>query len=223
MDQSLVRIGLPALLVAVFTVVPGSLHAQSLTLEYGWTQSGIEDVLERPNGFGASIGVPVAGRFSARISVRHHTESLSIRRSPCTGLVRPGTDCSPEPFEGDARLTTVGAGVVVDLPQPASRLKPRLYAMGLIADVDVTFRATESDERVSPITPDDPSVGLAGGGSLTVTLNRFVGIKTRFGAQYVRFGTCGTDAWFPFCESQVMPQVSLGAELRFSELLDGGF
>lgn len=204
----------------VLTVLPASVHAQSLTAEYGWTQAGIDDVLERPTGFGASLDFPLVDRLSVRIAVRHHTESLSIQRSPCTGLPPPDADCRPQPFEGDADFTTVGAGLVVKLPRPISMLEPRLYAMGLVADVDVNFQATETDREIAPFTPDDPTVGLAGGGSLYLSVNEYVGVKTKIGAQYIRFGTCGLDAWFPFCDSQVMPRVSLGAELQLGPLFE---
>jgi len=31
-------------------------------------------------------------------------------------------------------------------------------------------------------------------------------------------GICGADAWGPFCDSRPMPQISLGAQVRFSAL-----
>lgn len=213
----------PALLItAALTLLlsgPVPARAQTLTVGYGWTQPGIEDVLERPSGFGASLDVPVGSRLSVRILARHHTERHSLRRSPCTGLARPGADCSPEPFDGEARLTTAGIGIGVTLPRPTPRVEPRLFATGLVADVDVTFRAAESDARVSPVTPDRPSVGFAGGGILSLALGRPVAITARAGVQYNRFSTCGDDAWFPFCDSQWMPQVSLGVEVDLSEVL----
>jgi len=218
MKDHLVRIVLPVLGAALLPLLPGALHAQSLTVNHGWTNAGIDDVLERPNGFGASLDVPTTNRFSVRIAVRHHTEALTIRRSPCTGLVPPGADCGTRAFVGDAKLTTVGAGLVVTLPRPISSVEPRIFAMGLVADVDAEFRAAESNEEIAPITPDDPTVGLAGGGSFSFAFSDYVGVKTQIGAQYVRFGTCGEDGWFAFCDSRVMPRISLGAEVYLSHL-----
>jgi len=214
------RIILPVLGAALLALLPGALQAQSLTVNYGWTNAGIDDVLERPNGFGAFLDVPATDRFSVRIAVRHHTEALTIRRSPCTGLVPPGADCGTRAFVGDAELTTVGAGLVVTLPRPISTVEPRLFAMGLVADVDAEFRAEESNEEIAPITPDDPTVGLAGGGSFSFAFSEYVGVNTQIGAQYVRFGTCGDDGWFAFCDSRVMPRISLGAEVHLSQLFE---
>lgn len=200
-------------LVFLFAGQCAPASAQEIGIEYGGTRAEYDDALQRPTGLSGYVDLPLGERFAIRFTVSHHTESRSITRSPCTGLVPPGSDCTREPFDGDARLTTYGVGVAVRLPSPAAPLQPELYALGTGSDVDVDFMARSSASRLQPVTPDGLSVGIAFGGSVSYAITHFFALSGRIGLHALRFGACGADAWFPFCESRVLPQLALGARL----------
>jgi len=193
--------------------------AQELGIEYGVTDAGYGDALQRPSGVGGFLDIPIDDRFAVRLTASHHTESQGITRSPCTGLVRPGTDCSPQRFQGDASLTTFGIGMTVRLPSPIASLDPELYALATGSAVDVRFEARSGDRRLQPVTPDDPSFGVAAGGALHYAITPSIALSGRLGIHSPRFGACAEDAWVPFCDRRTMPQVAMGARIGLSELL----
>lgn len=217
--QAPARIGCLVLLPALlFAALAPRAHGQTLSVEYGGTYAGYDGALERPIGMGGALDLPVSKHIGVRLRVTHHTESLVVRRSPCTGLPPPDADCTPERFDGDAELTTYGAGVVARLPRLGSTLRPALYALALAADLEAAFRGRRSGTQIRPITPEGLSAGLEVGGTLAYAVTPSITLMGRVGTQFVHFGTCGADAWFPFCDSRPMPQISLGAQLRFSAL-----
>jgi len=182
-------------------------------MEVGAIQAGYGDALQRPVGLSGTVDLPLSDRVALRLMAAHYLENRTIRRSPCSGLVPPGRDCSTRPFAGDGHLSTVGLGVVVRLTPPASTWRPELYALGTGTAVGAEFESLSGDEQISPITPEGLSVGVAVGGSLHYTLTPVVGLTARLGAQIPRFGTCGADAWFPFCETRVLPEAAVGVRL----------
>lgn len=192
--------------------------AQEIGIEYGGTHAGFDEALERPTGLSGYLDLPLSERVAIRVSAAHYTESRTITRSPCTGLVPPGSDCTDERFDGDGSLTNYGVGLAVKLPAPGASLQPELYVLGTASDVDVTFTAQSSDAQLQPITPDGPSPGVALGGSISYEITPFLALSNRFGLQAPRFGVCGADAWFPFCETRILPQLAFGARLRLSGL-----
>jgi len=56
------------------------------------------------------------------------------------------------------------------------------------------------------------------GGTLAYTVTSSLTLMGRVGTPFVYVGTCGADAWGPFCDSRPIPQISLGAQVRFSAL-----
>jgi hypothetical protein len=193
-------------------------HGQALGVEYGVTYAGYDGALERPTGVGGTIDLPIGDHLGVRLRVTHQTENLVVRRSPCTGLPPPGAECTPEPFDGDAELTTYGAGMVARLPPLVSKLRAKLYALALAAEVTATFRGRRSGKQIRPITPEGRSPGLEVGGSLGYAVSSYVSLQARVGTQFVYFGVCGSDAWVPFCDSHHMPRLALGVQVRLSRL-----
>jgi len=88
----------------------------------------------------------------------------------------------------------------------------------MASDVDATFTAQNGDAQLQPVTPDGLSPAIMLGGSISYEITRFLAISSRFGVQVPRFGACGSDAWFPFCERRVLPQLAFGARLGLSGL-----
>ncbi len=212
-----VRVKLSSILLLLLLVGQyAPVSAQEVGIEYGGTRAGYGDALQRPTGLSGYIDLPLSERIAIRFSATHYTESRSITRSPCTGLVPPGRDCTSEQFDGDAHLTNYGVGLSVRLPSPGASLQPKLYAVGTASDVDATFVAQNGDTEVQPVTPDGLSPGVALGGRLSYEVTSFFALSSRLGFHVPRFGVCGADAWFPFCERRVLPQVAFGARLRLS-------
>jgi hypothetical protein len=191
---------------------------QGIGIEVGATRAGYDGALERPTGLGGYVDLPLDERIAIRFAVSHHTESRTINRSPCTGLVPPGTDCTDQRFDGDAHLTTYGVGFAVRLPSPGASLQPALYALGTGSDVDADFVARNSEARLQPVTPDGLSVGVAVGGSVRYAITPFWALSGRVGLHALRLGACGADAWFPFCERRLLPQLALGMRFGLSGL-----
>lgn len=211
------RASLPLILLPVFLVgqfAPAS--AQGIGIEYGGTRAGYDDALQRPTGLSGYLDLPLSERIAIRFSAAHYTERRTITRSPCTGLVPAGRDCTSEQFDGDAHLTNYGVGLSVRLPSPGASLQPKLYAVGTASDVDATFVAQDGGAKVQPVTPDGLSPGVALGGSLSYEITSFFALSSRVGFHVPRFGVCGADAWFPFCDRRVLPQLAFGARLRLS-------
>ncbi|MEF8940890.1 MAG: hypothetical protein V5A22_13680 [Salinivenus sp.] len=200
----------------LFAALTPRAYGQTLTTEYGVTYAGHNGALERPTGVGGAVDLPISDHLGARLRVTHHTESLVVRRSPCSGLPPPDADCTPERFDGDAQLTTYGAGVVARLPRLVSTLRPELYALALAANLEAAFRGRRSGTQIRPV--EGLSVGLEVGATLTYTVIPHLTLMDRVGTQFVHFGTCGADAWFPFCNSRPMPQGSLGLRVHLSVL-----
>ena len=214
---SLARVKLSSILVLLLLVGQyPSVSAQEVGIEYGGTRAGYGDALQHPTGLSGYIDLPLSDRIAIRFSAAHYTEGRTITRSPCTGLVPPGRDCTNEQFDGDAHLTNYGVGLSIRLPSLGASLQPKLYAVGTASDVDATFVAQNGDTKVQPVTPDGLSPGVALGGSLSYEITSFFALSSRLGFQVPRFGVCGADAWFPFCESRVLPQLAFKAHLRLS-------
>lgn len=192
--------------------------AQEIGVAYGEVRAGYEEALERPTGLSGSLDVPLSERVAIRVFAAHYTESRTITRSPCSGIPPPSRDCTEEPFEGDSNLTTYGVGLAVELLSSEASLQPELYVLGTASDVEVSFTAQNSDAQLQPVTPDGLSPGVALGGSMRYEITHFLALSGRFGLQAPRFGACGADAWFPFCESRVLPQLAVGARFGLSGL-----
>jgi len=190
--------------------------AQEIGIEYGGTHAGYGDALERPTGLSGYLDLPLNERFAIRLSAAHYTESRTITRSPCTGLVPPGGDCTSEPFDGDGSLTNYGLGFAIRLHSPGASLQPELYALGTASDVSVNVTTQNGNGQIQPITPDGLSPGVALGGSISYEITSFFALSSRFGVQVPRFGACGSDAWFPFCERRVLPQLAFGGRFELS-------
>ena len=169
-------------------------------------------------GFSGYLDVPIVDRLSLRIMASRHTESRSITRSPCTGLVGPDVDCSAQPFEGDARLTTFGVGAVVQLPSPTESFQLEVYALSTGSTVDVVFFAENSGEELRPVTPNGRSWGAAAGLGVNYALTDIVSLSGRVGFLRPGFETCGTDAWFAFCDARTLPRFALGTRFNLSLL-----
>jgi hypothetical protein len=204
------------LLLIALSVYCVPVSAQEIGIEYGGTHAGYGDALERPTGLSGYLDLPLSERIAIRLSGAHYTEKRTITRSPCTGLVRPGRDCTSEPFDGDGSLTTYGVGVAIGLHASGATLQPELYALVTGSSVDVNFTAQTGDEQIQPITPDGLSPGVALGGSISYEITSFFALSSRFGVQVPRFGACGSDAWFPFCERRVLPHLALGVRFGLS-------
>ena len=216
---SLARVKLSSILVLLLLLGQcAPVSAQEIGIEYGGMRAGYDDALERPTGLSGYIDLPLSERVAIRFSAAHYTESRTITRSPCMGLVPPGSDCASEPFDGNSSLTNYSAGLAVRPLSPGASLQPELYALGMASDVDATFTAQNGDEQLQPVTPDGLSLGIALGGSINYEITRFLAISSRFGVQVPGFSTCGADAWFPFCEPRVLPQLAFGARLGLSRL-----
>ena len=211
-------LGVVLAVLAALLVAATPAAGQEITLEYGVTRAGYDEALQRPAGLSGFVDVPLGRRLALRLSAAHRTERRSVTRSPCTGLVPPGRDCTAERFDVDAHLTTYGAGLALRLPTPAPALAPELYALVTASRVDADFTARNSDATVRPVTPDGLSPGLAFGGTLSYAVTPLLAFTGRIGVQIPRFGVCGVDAWFPFCERRILPELALGAQLRPSAL-----
>jgi len=206
-----------SLSVSLGRVLPASAQeggTAEVGVEVGGTQAGYGDALQRPTGLSGYVDVAVNERFAIRVAASHHTENRSILRSPCSGLVRPGRDCSDRRFDGDASLTSFGFGVAYLLTSPDATWQPELYALGTAVDVDVEFNARNSDDRLRPIMPDGATVGLAFGGAVNYAVSPVIAFTGRLGIRTPWFQACGADAWFPFCESHAMPELALGLRIR---------
>ena len=213
------RVNLSSLLVLLLLLGQcASVSAQEIGIEYGGMRAGYGDALERPTGLSGYVDLPLSEQVAIRFSAAHYTESRTVTRSPCTGLVPPGSNCAREPFDGNSSLTNYSAGLAVRLPSPGASLQPELYALGMASNVDATFTAQNGGERLRPVTPDGLSLGIALGGGISYEMTRFLAISSRFGVQAPGFSACGSDAWFPFCESRVVPQLTFGVRLGLSEL-----
>ena len=205
-------------LIGGFVSSSAPLYGQSVGLEYGVTRAGYENALEHPRGVGGHIDLPLGDHVALRVAVRHHTEQLVINRSPCVGLPPPDANCTSDVFDGRSHLTTYGVGAVFRFPLPLPRLRSEVYGLGMGVDVDADFVGRTSDTQIGPITPDGLSPAVAAGGQLHYQLTDLVGLSARTGLVLPRFGTCGSDAWFAFCDSHALWQISLGTEFDLSAL-----
>lgn len=207
-----------AVLLLALTALPLAASAQIIGVEVGGTEAQYGEALVRPIGISGTVDLPLTDRLSLRLAASRQSESRGITRSPCTGLAPPGTDCSPEPFVGDAQLTTFGAGVTVALPSPIEPLHPELYALATGSTVDVTFSAEQSDEELQPITPDGPSWGLEVGAGLHYPITNWIAVSGRVGLLRPGFEACGDDGWFAFCETRTLPRFAIGTRFNLSAL-----
>lgn len=195
-------------------------------MEYGATQAGYDDALETPTGFGVhgdiplmrNMSMPIIRQIEIRLGASRHTEKLTLTRSRCTGLIPPGTDCSPDTFDGDSDLTRLGVGLVVGFEPFIAGIEPEIYLMGTSTSVDTEFIGRESERNIGPADPVNASPGLEFGVMLNYLVTPFFGLYGRFAAQNTNFGACAEDVWAPFCEDQMLYQFSLGAQFRFSAL-----
>lgn len=204
-------------------LLPLRLSSQEIGVEYGATQAGYDDALETPTGFGVhgdiplirNMSMPVIRQIELRLGASRHTENRTLRRSRCTGFIPPGTDCSPDTFDGDSDLTRLGVGLVVGFDPFIVGIEPEIYLMGTSTSVNTEFIGRESRRNIGPIDPENPSPGLEFGLMLNYSVSPFFGLYGRFPAQDTNFGACGVDAWFAFCEDRQLYQVGLGAQFRF--------
>jgi hypothetical protein len=207
-------------------LIPLPLLGQEIGLEYGATRAGYDDALETPTGFGIhadiplirDMSMPVVRQIELRLTASRHTENRTLRRSRCTGFIFPGTDCSPDTFDGDSDITRLGIGLVVGFESVIGGIKPEIYAMGISSSIDTEFIGRESGRNIGPVDPENPSPGLEFGTMLNYSVTPFFGLYGRFAIQNTTFGSCGVDAWFAFCEDRTLHQFSLGAVFRFSTL-----
>lgn len=214
-----------ALLIFVF-LLPLQLSGQELGVEYGATRAGYDDALETPTGFGVhadiplirDMSMPVIRQIEIRLGASRHTENRTLRRSRCTGFIPPGTDCSPETFDGDSDLTRLGVGLVVGFEPVIAGIEPEIYVMGTSTRINTEFIGRESGRNIGPIDPENPSAGLEFGVMLNYSVTPFFGLFGRFAAQNTNFGACAEDVWAPFCEDRTLYQVGFGAQFRFSAL-----
>ncbi|PEN12513.1 hypothetical protein CRI94_13380 [Longibacter salinarum] len=215
-----VRVGL-ALFVVLLSLSAGSSGAvaQALGIEVGMTRAGYGNALQRPAGIGGYLDLPVRERFAIRLAGSHQTEHRSIRRSPCTGLVLPGSNCSERPFDGDARMSVIAAGVAVQPIEPAAGFLPELYVLATGTSVDAVFTEQGGDGEVRPIAPDGFSVGWAAGGQVHYLITPLVGLSGRIGVHAPQLGACGQDAWFPFCEDRTLLEFAVGLRMNWSMLV----
>lgn len=207
-----------AVLLLALTALPLAASAQTIGVEVGGTEAQYGEALVRPIGISGTVDLPLTDRLSLRLAASRQTESRSITRSPCTGLAPPGTDCSPEPFVGDAQLTTFGAGVTVAFPSPIEALHPEVYALATGSTVDITFSAERSDAELQPITPDGRSWGLEVGAGVSYSITDRVAVSGRAGFLRPGFEACGNDGWFALCESRTLPRFAIGTRVDLSAL-----
>lgn len=210
-------------LIAALLILVAGLHAdaraQDLGVEYGTTRAGYGQALQDPAGLGAYLDLPVSDRFAVRLTASHQTEATSIRRSPCTGLARPGEDCSIRSFEGDAQWTVLGAGLAVR-PTPAiAGFEPELYLLVTGTDVDAVFSEQEGDARLRPITPDGFSIGWSAGAQVHYSVTALVGLTGRVGVLAPQLDACGNDGWFAFCDDRTLVEFGVGMRLNWSAFL----
>jgi hypothetical protein len=59
-------------------------------------------------------------------------------------------------------------------------------------------------------------MGIALGGHISYAVTHFFAFSARVGLHMPQFGSCGSDAWLPFCERRVLPQVAFGARFGLS-------
>lgn len=215
---SLSRTAVLVLLLTVTTTIP--LRGQEIGIEYGGTWARYKDALEHPRGFGGNLDLPLNPHLALRVGVRHHTETLTVRRSSCAGLVPPDADCSTDTFDGTSHLTSYGLGLAYQFASPTSRFRPELYGLGVAVDVDADFVRRTSGIRIGPVTPDGLSPGIALGGQLNYAVTPLLTLSARTGVVLPRFGACGADDWFAFCENRPLPQGSVGVELHLPALRD---
>ncbi|HHP7237818.1 hypothetical protein [Longibacter sp.] len=204
-----------AVLVLVLGCSPGA-HAQDLGIEYAMTRAGYGQALQDPAGLGGYLDLPVSDRFAVRLTASHHVENASIRRSPCTGLVPPGADCSPRAFDGDARMTVVGAGLAVQPLPSTAGLQPEVYLLLTGTDIDAVFAEQEGDARLRPITPDGFSIGWSAGAQVHYALTPVFGFTGRIGVHAPQLGACGSDGWFAFCDDRTLVEFGIGMRLTWS-------
>jgi hypothetical protein len=219
---------LVAALSAVLVTAGGALpaHAQGLGfddteigLAYGVTFAGYGDALQRPHGLEGYLTVPVTSYLGLRVAAAHHTESRTLDLSPCRGgaLLVEGP-CANEPFTGDARWTTVGAGFAAHLTPFAGRVRPEAYGLVTATALDARFSSRTSDAEVRPDTPDDLAWGVTFGGGLSYQVSRLVGLSSRVEWQLPGLSACSPYRWSAFCERRLLPRVAVGAHLRLSAL-----
>ncbi|MGM0706050.1 MAG: hypothetical protein ACQETP_09035 [Bacteroidota bacterium] len=206
-------------LVVVFCIVMGGpsapfASAQEIGIGVGGTQAGYDDVLDQPTGPGGYVDLPVGQRFAVRFMVLNHTEERSITRSPCTGLVPPEADCTPEPFSVDARLTTYGVGTALRLTAPGATVQPKLYFLITSPSVDVSINAENSDRTLNPIDPGSTNLGIALGGEVHYPITDIIALSAQIGLQRPKFGTCADDGFDPFCQTRTLVQGALGMQFR---------
>lgn len=200
---------------------------QEVGIEYGFTNAGYDNALEKPAGLGGhldipilrNVDLPVIEEIELRFGVSKHTENLTISRSRCTGLVETGTNCGTDTFDGDSHLTRFGAGIVIGFKPFIPNVRTEIYALGISTDLKVDFIGRHSGEIIGPITPTNNSKGLEVGGMVKYEITQYLDLYGRFAIQNPNLQTCGVDAWFAFCKDRKLYQITLGTQLRFAELL----
>lgn len=199
---------------------------QEVGIEYGVSHTGYENALEQPTGLGGHLDIPILSKLELpvvediefRFGLSKHTEHLTISRSRCTGLVKPGTDCSNDTFDGDSHITRYGAGLVIGFKSLITRVRSEIYALGIFTNLDTDFIGRQSGKNIGPIAPTKNSKGLEFGGMVSYEITQFLDLYGRLAIQSPNIQTCGEDAWFAFCEERRLFQFTFGTQLRLSEL-----
>ena len=206
-------------LLAVFSIVVSGQHlpsasAQEIGIGVGGTQAGFGDALNRPVGLSGYLDIPVGQRFGARFMAMYHTEERSLTRSPCTGLARPGTDCTPEPFDADARFAMYGLGPILRLTAPDATVQPKVYLLFTFLSIDSSLSAQNSDRTLNPIGSESIDFGIALGGEVHYPITDIIALSAQIGIQRHAPGVCAEDGFDPFCETRTLVQGAVGMQFR---------
>lgn len=215
---------IPALFL--FLLNTSDLMGQEIGIDYGLTNAGYDNALEKPAGLGGHLDIPIIRNvdlpviedIELRFGISKHTENLTISRSTCTGLVDQGTNCNTDTFDGDSHLTRFGAGIVIGFKPFIPNVRSEIYALGISTDLKADFIGRESGKNIGPITPTKNSIGVEFGGMLRYEVTQYLDLYGRLAIQNPNIQTCGVDAWFAFCEERKLYQFSIGTQLRFAEL-----
>lgn len=208
-----------------FLICPDS-KGQDIGMEYGVSQTGYTNVLEQPAGLGGhlnipvfgNIGIPVIKGIGLRLGASRHTEDLTITRSRCTGFVEPGTDCSMDTFDGDSHISSYGLGLIIRFQSLMGKVRPEIYALRTITNIDVDFIGRQSGKNIGPVTPNENARGFEVGGTVNYEITPFLDLYGNLALQHPNIESCLLDAWSPFCEERKVYQFSLGTQLRLGEV-----
>lgn len=188
--------------------------AQEIGIGVGGTQAGYGDVLNRPIGLSGYLDIPVGKRFGARFMAMYHTEERSLTRSSCTGLVPPGTDCTPEPFDVDARFAMYGLGPILRLTAPDATVQPKLYLLLTFLSIDSSLSAQNSDRTLNPIGAEHIDFGIALGGEVHYPITDIMALSAQIAIQRHAPGACAEDGFDPFCQTRTLVQGAVGMQFR---------